>query len=78
MVSGRKVDLCLAIEDVSSILTIIFQYSLDIGKLPMEWKRANVVPIFKSGSSKKDVSCQLSSSVPYLYLLQNARAYCFA
>ena len=46
----RKVDLCLAIEEVSSILTIIFQYSLDIGKLPMEWKRANVVPIYKSGS----------------------------
>ena len=46
----RKVDLCLAIEEVSSILTIIFQYSLDIGKLPTEWKRANVVPIYKSGS----------------------------
>lgn len=46
----KKVDLCLAIDEVTSILTTIFQYSLDIGRLPMEWKRANVVPIFKSGS----------------------------
>ena len=42
----KKLDLNLAMYEVSSISTITFQYSLDI---PAEWKRANVVPIFDPG-----------------------------
>ena len=42
----RKLDLCLAIEGVSSILA-----KLEIRKLLMEWKWANAVSIFKSSSN---------------------------
>ncbi|KAL8570366.1 hypothetical protein ACOMHN_035784 [Nucella lapillus] len=36
-------------EEISPILTIIFQSSLDTGTLPSDWKDANVTPIFKKG-----------------------------
>ena len=45
----RKEDLILDICLTSEILSVIFQYSLDIGELPKIWKLANVVPIFKKG-----------------------------
>lgn len=34
---------------ISPALTLIFQASLHQGKLPIQWKDANVVPIFKKG-----------------------------
>ena len=44
-----KADLTLEIESMTDILTAVFQYSIDIGELPSQWKLANVVPIFKAG-----------------------------
>ena len=32
-------------------LTILFKRSLDEGLLPEDWKRANVIPIFKKGEN---------------------------
>ena len=37
------------VEEISPILTIIFQSSLDTGILPSDWKNANVTPVFKKG-----------------------------
>ena len=34
-------------EEISPILTIIVQSSLDTGMVPSDWKNANVTPIFK-------------------------------
>ena len=34
-------------------LSIIFQNSLDVGKVPMDWKNANVMPLFKKGERQK-------------------------
>ena len=34
-------------------LTVIFQMSLDTGILPLDWKQANVAPIFKKGDCSK-------------------------
>jgi hypothetical protein len=36
-------------QEISPILTFIFQISLSTGETPDEWKQANVVPIFKKG-----------------------------
>jgi hypothetical protein len=36
-------------QEISPILTFIFQRSKDTGEIPEEWKQANVVPVFKKG-----------------------------
>ena len=36
-------------DEISPILTFIFQVSIHKGELPDEWRQANVVPIFKKG-----------------------------
>ena len=36
-------------KELAQILQLIFQRSLDTGKLPDIWKEANVSPIFKQG-----------------------------
>jgi hypothetical protein len=48
----RKHDLCMAVDEISEILALIFQYSLDTGFLPTIWKQANVTPIYKSGGKQ--------------------------
>ena len=34
---------------ISPILRLIFQKSIDTGEVPLDWKKANVAPIFKKG-----------------------------
>ena len=43
---------------VSPFLTKIFQQTLDKGELPLDWKYANVCPIFKSGSNMNPANYQ--------------------
>ena len=58
-----KADLTLENENMSDILTAVFQYSIDIGGLPASlWNLENVVHIFKAGkrtnpSNYRPVSC---------------------
>ena len=42
--------LILAAEQLALVLTAIFQSSLDIDELPMEWKDAFISPIYKKGN----------------------------
>ena len=37
-------------EEVATPLTILFRKSIDVGRIPDEWREANVIPIFKKGS----------------------------
>ena len=36
-------------ESLAPVITIIFQKSLDSGKLPKDWTDANIAPVFKKG-----------------------------
>ena len=45
----RKPDLLIDIEAVASCLAIIFRASLKTGKLPTQWKMANVTAVHKGG-----------------------------
>ena len=38
-----------AVEEMSPILSKIFQFSIDSGEVPSDWRSANIVPIFKKG-----------------------------
>ena len=40
----------LTSKEISPILKLIFQHSLDNGQVPSDWKEANITPIFKKGS----------------------------
>ena len=40
-------------EEISPILTTLFQRTIDLGELPEDWKSANVSPIFKKGDRFK-------------------------
>ena len=37
----------LASQEIAPVLTLIINSSLHQGELPMDWKRANIVPVFK-------------------------------
>ena len=40
-------------DEISPVLTLIFQSTLDLGEVPEDWKSANVSPIFKKGDRFK-------------------------
>ncbi len=41
----------IAADEVAPILQFIFQQTLDTGHLPLDWRRANITPLFKKGST---------------------------
>ena len=40
----------VAAEEIAPVLSKIFQTSLDIGKIPEDWREAHIVPLFKKGN----------------------------
>ena len=36
--------------EIAPVLTILFQASIDQGKIPSDWKEANIMPIYKKGN----------------------------
>ena len=50
----RKEDLMVDVELTAACLSCIYKKSLEQGKLPAEWKTANVAPIHKSGSKESE------------------------
>ena len=50
MISIRMLKICD--ESICKALGIIFRSCLENGKFPSEWKKANVVPVFKKTISK--------------------------
>ena len=41
------------VEQISIPLTTVFNLSLEEGIVPLEWKEANIIPLFKKGSRNK-------------------------
>ena len=39
----------MAADEISPVLTKIFQMSLDTGEVPADWRKANIMPLFKKG-----------------------------
>ena len=38
-------------EEIAPVLQCIFQQSLDTGELPLDWRKANITPLFKNGAT---------------------------
>ena len=45
-------------EQSSTPLAHVFNMSLQEGIVPLEWKEANIIPLFKKGSRNKSVTCR--------------------
>ena len=41
------------VEQISILLATVFNLSLEEGIVPLEWKEANIIPLFKKGSRNK-------------------------
>ena len=46
----RKPDMLIDVEGTAKCLALIYKGALDKGKLPRQWKSANVTPIHKGGA----------------------------
>ena len=44
------------VEQISTPLAHVFNMSLPEGTVPLEWKEANIIPLFKKGSRNKSVN----------------------
>ena len=49
------------IEEISVPLVTVFNLSLEEGIVPLEWKEANIIPLFKKGSRNKSENYRLVS-----------------
>ena len=59
-------------DDISKILTIIFQFFYNTGDLPQDWLTADAITIFKKG---KKPSFKLQTCLPYRHHLQTNRTH---
>ena len=50
-IPGDLLKLCAY--EIADVYTLLFQASLDQGTLPSDWKRANIVPVYKKGDRGK-------------------------
>ena len=60
-------------DEIAPIIQIIFERSLQTGKLPADWCKAQVTPIFKKGN--KSSAANYRPIIPDLHTLQGPRAY---
>ena len=63
--------------DIAPILTMPYHKSYETGHIPMDWKRAEVTPVFKKGSKTAASlgSVYLSPNILDMHCLQNHGTY---
>ena len=71
----------LTAKQLAPALQIIFQKSLDTGKLPLSWSQANIAPIFKKGDrslaynyraiSLKSICCKLLEHIIFTNIMNH-------
>ena len=54
------------VEQISTPTAHVFNMSLQEGIVPLEWKEANIIPLFKEGSRNKSVNYRLVSLTPVI------------
>ena len=66
------------VEQISKPLANVFNMSLQEGIVPLEWKEANIIPLFKKGSRNKYglshqalINKLFSACVPKIKILPN-------
>ena len=69
----------LKFNEISPVLAKIFQTSLDKGIVPSDWKKANIVPLFKKGDERQafryrpvsatSVSCKVLEHVVHVSVI---------
>ena len=52
------------VEQIRKPLAHVFNMSLQKGIVPLEWKEANIIPLFKKGSRNKSVTVAYPELVP--------------
>ena len=62
--------------EVSSAVVLLFQASIDQGKVPSSWKKAPVTPIFKKGNRSSAANYRPVSLIPILSKLCEHILYC--
>ena len=70
----RRFDLLIDIASTSSCLTLIYRASILTGKLPSQWKVANVTPIHKAGD--RDIPNNYHP-ISHKHCVQDARTHSF-
>ena len=68
MISIRMGKIC--VDSICKPLKLIFQYCLESGKFPSEWKKENVVPIHKKGDQQ--ILKKLSANIITSYYWENS------
>ena len=71
----------LASQEIAPVLTLIINSSLHQGELPMDWKSANIVPVFKKGDktlasnyrpiSLTSISCKIMERLIHTHLFSH-------
>lgn len=51
----------IAADELAPVLQFIFQQSLHSGELPLDWRSANIAPLFKKGSAVDPANYRLIS-----------------
>ena len=65
-----------AAEELSPILSRIYQFSLDTGSVPSDWREALIVPLFKKGLKHMASNYGVQTCVTNIRSMQSARAHC--